>query len=83
MSLNIKNEAVHQAVRELARLTGVSQTRAVEDAVNRRLDELRRHAPEDKAERILAVGREIAGRLGPDSFGDVDDLLYDEHGLPR
>ena len=41
MSLNIKNERTHALVRELAELTGMSQTSAVEDAVRRRLDELR------------------------------------------
>lgn len=40
MSLNIKNERTHALVRELAALTGMSQTSAVEDAVRRRLDEL-------------------------------------------
>jgi antitoxin VapB len=40
MSLNIKNERTHELVRELAELTGMSQTSAVEDAVRRRLAEL-------------------------------------------
>ena len=40
MSLNIKNERTHALVRELAALTGMSQTSAVEDAVRRRLHEL-------------------------------------------
>lgn len=54
MSLNIKNERTHALVRELAELTGMSQTSAVEDAVRRRLDELkgdaarRRGRPEPK-----------------------------------
>jgi antitoxin VapB len=42
MSLNIKNERTHALVRELAELTGMSQTSAVEDAVRRRLDEVKR-----------------------------------------
>ena len=41
MSLNIKNERTHALVRELAELTGLSQTSAVEDAVR---DELARVA---------------------------------------
>lgn len=40
MSLNIKNEATHAKVRRLAVLTGVSQTAAVDDAVDRRLREI-------------------------------------------
>lgn len=44
MGLNIKNEHTHALVRELAALTGRSQTSAVEDAVSRRLAELREAA---------------------------------------
>ncbi|SFS09804.1 Rv0623-like transcription factor [Agrococcus baldri] len=40
MSLNIKNERIHELVRELAALTGATQTGAVEEAVRRRLEEL-------------------------------------------
>ena len=40
MGLNIKNDAVHDAVRELAKALGVSQTSAVEIAVREKLDEL-------------------------------------------
>jgi antitoxin VapB len=41
VSLNIKNERTHALVRELAALTGTNQTSAIEDAVRRRLEELR------------------------------------------
>jgi antitoxin VapB len=37
MSLNIKNERTHALVRELATMSGMSQTEAVEDAVKRRI----------------------------------------------
>ncbi|QIM16259.1 type II toxin-antitoxin system VapB family antitoxin [Leucobacter insecticola] len=40
MSLNIKNEVTHAKVRRLATLTGMSQTAAVDDAVERRLREI-------------------------------------------
>ena len=40
MSLNIKNEDVHAAVRELAHKLGVSQTSAVALAVRAKLDEV-------------------------------------------
>lgn len=43
MSLNIKNEVTHEKVRRLARLTGMSQTAAVDDAVERRLHEVETH----------------------------------------
>jgi len=69
MSLNIKNERTHALVRQLAELTGMSQTSAVEDAVRRRLEELQadagaRHArprptysPEEIARRKAAIDR--------------------------
>jgi antitoxin VapB len=71
VSLNIKNERTHALVRELAALTGMSQTSAVEDAVRRRLDEVRasrgvtgnprrpaaRYTPEDVERRRAAVER--------------------------
>jgi len=51
VSLNIKNEETHRLVRQLAELTGQSQTSAVEDAVRRRLAELDR----ERATRIRRI----------------------------
>jgi antitoxin VapB len=86
MSLNIKNERTHALVRELATLSGMSQTEAVEDAVTRRLEQLSSPSEPDtsaRVERILALAADISNRLGPESFEDVNDWLYDENGLPR
>jgi antitoxin VapB len=87
MSLNIKNEETHRLVRELADLTGQSQTSAVEDAVRRRLDELRQT---DDRERRYAALRLIADEAGEIARSDPewlainwDEELYDENGLPR
>ena len=77
MSLNIKNERTHALVRELATLTGMSQTSAVEDAVRRRLDELTaqqrtgRRRPEPKfppeeVERRIAAMKRIAQEFRAD-----------------
>lgn len=72
MSLNIKNEQTHAMVRELAELTDMTQTGAVEDAVRRRLDELRsaptggprpprpKYAPEELTRRIASMERSAA-----------------------
>lgn len=87
MSLNIKNEETHRLVRELADLTGQSQTSAVEDAVRRRLEELRRD--DDRQRRYLAIKRvadeayEIARKDQVWMDTNWDDELYDEYGLPR
>lgn len=84
MSLNIKNEKTHRIVRELARLTGESMTVAVDQAVRERLDRLKRTSKEELAERLLQIGRDCAAHLKePYKSMDLDELLYDEKGLPK
>lgn len=87
MSLNIKNERVHEMVRRLAELTGQSQTSAVEDAVRRRLDELGEEGQRRRDERAAAIGAAIERLqalpdVGP-SYEEIMDDMYDETGLPR
>lgn len=86
MSLNIKNERTHALVRELATLSGMSQTDAVTDAVQRRLAELSA-APDDRGARlarVLELAREIRESFGTDGVPDIDAELYDPAtGLPR
>ncbi len=94
MSLNIKNEGTHALVRELAALTGMSQTSAVEDAVRRRLDELRergtvaRFSKSEFAHRRAEIER-IIDSLHAETTAEqraamtrADEELYDELGLP-
>ncbi len=84
MSLNIKDEEIHQLVRELADLTGESQTMVVKIAVRERLDRLHAAGRLTLADRLLAIGRNTAPRLQePFRSAEHGDLLYDEHGLPR
>ncbi len=83
MSLNIKNERTHALVRELATLSGMSQTEAVEDAVRRRLAQLRPGAREGLSDRLLDLGAKMAERMGPERFDDPTAWLYDENGLPQ
>jgi antitoxin VapB len=84
MSLNIKNEDTHGLVRELARLTGESQTTAVDTAVRERLARIRRLRGAGLADRLLAIGADTAHRM-PEQLRTAEhgDLLYDESGLPR
>jgi antitoxin VapB len=87
MSLNIKNETTHELVRQLAALTGQSQTSAVEDAVRRRLAELEQQSSDDELERrrrIRAVIRRAQQipRTGR-TTEEIMDELYDETGMPR
>ncbi|HJT92245.1 MAG TPA: type II toxin-antitoxin system VapB family antitoxin [Mycobacterium sp.] len=80
MALNIKDDAVHEAVKRIARITGESQTQAVATAVNERLARLEK----DKlAGRLLAIGHKSASRMSPDAKRlDHGALLYDDRGLP-
>jgi hypothetical protein len=60
MSLNIKNERTHALVRELATLTGMSQTDAVTDAVERRLAELTRETEAERQARVDEIMRLVS-----------------------
>jgi len=84
MSLNIKDEETHRMARELARLTGESMTAAVNEAIRERLERLRGQSKEGLAEHILRIGRECAAHLKePAKSMSVDELLYDEKGMPK
>lgn len=87
MSLNIKNETVHELVRRLAELTGKSQTGAVEDAVRRRLAELEGRREDEVARRRAGIQAIVdrsrrRGMTWSDYEAAIDEL-YDEQGLPR
>jgi antitoxin VapB len=82
MALNIKNDETHRMVRQLAKLTGESQTIAVKNAVQERLNRLRRGRGGSLSDRLLAIGRDCAAHLKNKST-DHADLLYDERGLPK
>jgi antitoxin VapB len=84
MSLNIKNERTHALVRELAILTGVSQTEAVEQAVRARLAELNEEADiQQRYERLMAISRETSQIIRENGWTLSTDDLYDEQGLPK
>lgn len=83
MALNIKNAQTHQQVKELAELTGESQSVAVAHAVAERLERVRQRCGPSMSQRLLAIGEDVAPRLKePYRSADHGDLLYDEHGLP-
>lgn len=84
MSLNIKNEETHRLARELARTTGESMTVAVSEAIRERLERVRGSANKGMAERLLEIGRDCAAHLKePYKSMSIDELLYDEKGLPK
>lgn len=88
MSLDIKNERVHQVAREAASLTGRSQTSIIELALERLIAQVRAESDETARQaRIDALWHDIDSRPLPDGAReatrrDMEDM-YDELGLPR
>jgi antitoxin VapB len=81
MALNIKDDAVHAAVKRIAAITGESQAQAVATAVGERLARLEK---DELAARLLTIGRRSASRLRTrDDIVDHGALLYDDRGLPE
>ena len=85
MALNIKHPEADALAHELSSLTGESLTAVVIDALRRRRDQLTRKRDKDVEKKIadlLAIGRRAAAHLPKEGI-DVDEMLYDERGLPR
>ncbi|MEZ0383982.1 type II toxin-antitoxin system VapB family antitoxin [Mycobacterium sp. pW045] len=80
MALNIKDPSVHEAIKQIAKMTGESQAQAVAGAVRQRLAQLQ---ADGLADRLLAIGRRTAVRMTSETKR-LDDgaYLYDERGLP-
>ena len=77
MSLNIKNERVHDLAREAARRTGMNQTSVIEAALERLLAQL-----DDEAGTIDQLIAGLQRDVGGHGRLSTDDL-YDDAGLPR
>ena len=87
MSLNIKNEHVHELAREAARRTGRSQTSVIELALEQLLESI----PDEgrvarKRARMDTVLADIRAELTSEdrlALATAMDDLYDADGLPR
>lgn len=88
MALNIKNERVHELAREAARLSGGTQTSAIEEALVLYLRD--RGADPDRSERdrrmqrMMAMGARFRREERVPSRGParVEDLYDERTGLP-
>jgi antitoxin VapB len=78
-TLNIKDEAVYDLAKELARRRQTSMTGAVREALTEALERTRL-TPEEKMRRIEEIAQRSAAKPGPFL---TDDDLYDEWGLPK
>ncbi len=86
MSLNIKNEHVHELAREAARRTGKSQTSVIEEALEKFLADLEHERRKvGLKEDIRAIAADFQARTLVAGDGPLSsDWLYDdETGLPR
>lgn len=89
MGLNIKNQRVHDLAREAARVTGKSQTGAIEEALVRLLQAHDADPGEARVTRKIDLVRTlVADYVADPGAGDrairaVDDLYDDVTGLPR
>ena len=85
MALNIKRRETEILARQYAQRTGKSVTMAVEQALRDGLDRLKPDAAEIARRR--AALRAVLDGLPPFRPGvtmqQIDDEMYDEHGLPR
>ena len=84
MALNIKNIETERLANELADATGETLTEAVRRAVLERLEHVRRQRGSRARLRsgIAQIQRTVAA-LPMLDHRSADEILYDEHGLPR
>jgi len=82
MALNIKDPETDELVRRLADLTGEKITDAVKTAVRERLDREAANRGRASLSRLMAIARRVAAKPVVDPT-PPDEMLHDEHGLPR
>lgn len=89
-SLNIKDPKTHELVRVLAELRGTSLTEAVRVAVRDALEKERAQGEtvekrrRSRREVLMDFAQEYAKRVkDPIHSWEINDLLYDENGLPK
>lgn len=89
MALNIRDPKAHLLAQEVARRTGETLTRAVVTALEERLQRLnpaRRQLSEEEKQARLEKIEELVEEFNKLPVVDdrpMEEILYDEHGLPR
>lgn len=85
MAMNIKSPEAERLARELAGLTGENLTAVITEALQEKLERVRRErSREGLAERLLAIGRDCAKHMKEPYLSiDHGELLYDDKGLPK
>ncbi|WP_159622784.1 type II toxin-antitoxin system VapB family antitoxin [Ruania rhizosphaerae] len=83
MSLNIKNERVHELAREAARRAGTSQTSAIEAALEQYLRSFDATTAAARSADLDFLLHDVRTRLHAAGASLSTDDLYDDQGLPR
>ena len=83
VQLNIKDPETVRLARALAQATGQPVTKAIRQALERELREMDTERAERLA-RLRNIVKESRALWKPEFLNaDLDDLLYDERGLPK
>jgi antitoxin VapB len=83
MALNIRNHETEKLAADLAALTGETKTEAVKKALKDRLEQVKRRRSKRRlADRLDEIAKHCASLPVLDRRRP-EDMLYDEHGLPR
>jgi antitoxin VapB len=83
MALNIRNHETEKLASDLAALTGETKTEAVTKALKDRLEQIKRRRSKRRlADRLDEIAKHCASLPVLDRRRP-EDMLYDEHGLPR
>ena len=87
MGLNIKNPKIEAAIRELAAIRGVGLSEAIGDAVEEALNRVSAAREREIERRMAAIEEIVAGvaeRRGPNAptWAELEEGMYDEHGMP-
>ena len=85
MSLNIKNPEAHKLAADIAKLTGETLTEAVTQALRERAERLKtKKFDQKKFDELMRIADDMASRMTPEQKAlNIDELLYDEMGLPK
>jgi antitoxin VapB len=83
MALNIRNRETEKLASDLAALTGETKTEAVTKALKDRLGQIKRQrSKRHLADRLDEIAKHCAALPILDARRP-EEMLYDEHGLPR
>lgn len=83
MALNIRNHETEKLAAAVAAMTGETKTQAVTEALKERLERLKRRKSRRRvAERLDEIAQHCASLPVLDTRSP-EDILYDEHGLPK